>query len=29
MLFVEEKFLHKKIRNKDAYVDYGAMADIP
>ena len=27
--FVEEEFLHRKISNKDVYVDYGAMADIP
>ena len=27
--FVEEEFLLKKINNKNVYVDYGAMADIP
>ena len=29
VVFFEEEFLHKKIRNKDVYVDYSAMADIP
>ena len=24
-----EEFLHKKINNKDVYVDYGATEDIP
>ena len=28
MAFIEEEFLHKKINNKDVYVDYGAVADI-
>ena len=26
---VPEEFLHKKVNNKDAYVDYGAAKDIP
>ena len=25
----DEEFLHKKIKNKDSYVDYGATEDIP
>ena len=29
VVFVQEEFLHKKLINKDVYVDYGAMADIP
>ena len=29
MVFVEEEFLHKKISNKDVYVDHSAMANIP
>ena len=29
VVFVEEKFLYKKINKKDIYVDYGATADIP
>ena len=29
VLFVEEEFLQTNISNKDVYVDYGAMADIP
>ena len=29
VVFDEEEFLHKKISNKDVYVDYGAIADIP
>ena len=29
VIFVEEEFLHKNICNKDVYMDYGAMADIP
>ena len=29
VVFVEEKFLYKKISKKDVYVDYGATADIP
>ena len=29
VVFVQEEFLHKKLSNKDVYVDYGAMADIP
>ena len=28
VVFAEEEFLHKKISNKDIYVDYGAMEDI-
>ena len=27
--FTVEEFLHKKIKNKDLYVDYGASEDIP
>ena len=29
MLFLEEKFLYKKITKKDVYMNYGATADIP
>ena len=29
VVFVEEEFLLKKISNRNVYVDYGAMADIP
>ena len=29
VVFVEEKFLYKKISKKDVYVDYGATAVIP
>ena len=29
VVFVEEEFLHKKISNKDVYVDHSAMANIP
>ena len=29
VVFVEEKFLYKKISKKDPYVDYGATADVP
>ena len=29
VVFVEEEFLLKKIGNRDVYVDYGAMTDIP
>ena len=29
IFFFEEEFLLKKISNKDVYVDYGVMADIP
>ena len=29
VVFVEEKFLYKKISKKGVYVDYGATADIP
>ena len=29
VVFDEEEFLHKKISNKDVYVDYGAITDIP
>ena len=29
MVFVKEEFLHKKISQKDVYVDYGAMVDVP
>ena len=28
MDFTEEEFLHKKIHNKDVYVDYGDTGDI-
>ena len=27
--FVNKEFLHKKINNKDVYVDYDAVEDIP
>ena len=29
VVFLEEVFLHKKISNKDVYVDYDTMVDIP
>ena len=29
VVFVKKDFLHKKIRKKDVYVDYGIMVDIP
>ena len=29
VVFVRKDFLHKKIRKKDVYVDYGIMVDIP
>ena len=29
VLFLEEKFLYKKITKKDVYMNYGATADIP
>ena len=29
VVFVQEKFLYKKISKKDVYVDYGATVDIP
>ena len=29
VVFVKEEFLHKKVRNKDVYVDYGAMDNFP
>ena len=29
VVFFEEVFLHKKISNKDVYVDYDTMANIP
>ena len=29
VIFVEEEFLHKKIRSKVVYVGYGAKTDIP
>ena len=29
MDFTDEEFLHKTIKNKDIYVDYGTTEDIP